>query len=225
MIVVGVATALLAALMALTSYDLKRVLAYSTVSQLGYMTYVVGVGGVFASQFHLLSHAVFKALLFLAAGAVIHSVGTRDMRRMGALVRRMPLVAFVFVLGAAALAGIPPLNGFWSKELVLESGLQAGPAWAYGIMLLGAALTAAYSLRVTWLVIFAPLRSVPAPQVHAPGLFMRLALLPLAAGALLTWLLAGPFGVWLQATLPFHHLHTPTTAELGAGSGEAQQRM
>lgn len=77
--------------MALTATDLKRALAYSTISQLGYMVYAVGVGGFLASQFHLLSHAIFKALLFLAAGAVIHAAGTRDMRRMGALGRQMPL--------------------------------------------------------------------------------------------------------------------------------------
>ena len=84
-VLVGLLSAFLAALMAVFATDLKRVLAYSTISQLGYMVYAVGVGGVFASQFHLLSHAVFKALLFLAAGAAIHSVGTRDMRKMGGL--------------------------------------------------------------------------------------------------------------------------------------------
>ncbi|HMN59544.1 MAG TPA: NADH-quinone oxidoreductase subunit L, partial [Anaerolinea sp.] len=115
---VGMLSALLAAVMALVANDLKRALAYSTVSQLGYMVYAVGAGGVFASQFHLFSHSIFKALLFLGAGAVIHSVGTRDMREMGGLGRHMPVVRTVFVIGALALAGIPILNGFWSKELV-----------------------------------------------------------------------------------------------------------
>ena len=109
--------------MALVATDLKRALAYSTVSQLGYMVYAIGAGGIFASQFHLLSHAVFKALLFLAAGAVIHAVGTRDMRQMGGLGKQMPFVRNVFVIGALALAGLPILNGFWSKELILEAGL------------------------------------------------------------------------------------------------------
>ena len=120
---VGMISALLAAVMALVATDLKRVLAYSTVSQLGYMVYAVGAGGIFASQFHLLSHAVFKALLFLGAGAVIHAAGTRDMRQMGGLGKQMPVVRAVFVIGALALAGMPILNGFWSKELVLEAGL------------------------------------------------------------------------------------------------------
>ncbi len=211
-VVVGVVTALLAAFMALSSVDLKRVLAYSTVSQLGYMTYAIGVGGVFAAQLHLFSHAVFKALLFLAAGAIIHSVGTRDMRQMGGLARRLPLVALVFALGAASLAGIPPLNGFWSKELVLESGLHGGPVAAYALMVLGAGFTAAYSARMVWLVFFAPARD--AAHVHREGPAMRAALAPLALGVLFTWLAAGPFAHWLQGTLPFHDLHAPTTAGL-----------
>src|SRR5690606_19815488 len=112
-VTVGLLSALLAAVMALVATDLKRTLAYSTVSQLGYMVYAVGVGGIFASQFHLLSHAVFKALLFLAAGAIIHSVGTRDMRQMGGLGKQMPFMRNVFIVGALALAGLPILNGFW----------------------------------------------------------------------------------------------------------------
>ena len=211
-IVICVVTALLAAMMAITSHDLKRTLAYSTVSQLGYMTYAVGIGGIFASQFHLLSHAVFKALLFLAAGAVIHGVGTRDMRQMGGLARQRPLLALVFGLGAAALAGLPLLNGFWSKELVLEAGLHDGPMWAYAAMLLGAGITAAYTLRMVWLVFFAPPQR--ARRVHPEGPAMRLALVPLALGALLTWLLAGPFAAWLQSTLPYHHLHVLSTADM-----------
>ena len=153
-IAVGAISALMTAVMALVAPDLKRALAYSTVSQLGYMVYAVGVGGFFASQFHLLSHAVFKALLFLAAGAVIHAVGTRDMRKMGALGSKMPFVRNVFVIGALALAGLPFLNGFWSKELVLEAGLNGGPAWALAVMLVGAGLTACYTFRMVWLVFF-----------------------------------------------------------------------
>ncbi|MBK8781413.1 MAG: hypothetical protein IPO22_06335 [Anaerolineales bacterium] len=156
--IVGLVSALITAFMALTATDLKRALAYSTVSQLGYMVYAIGVGGFFASQFHLLSHAVFKALLFLAAGAVIHAAGTRDMRRMGGLGKQMPFVRNVFILGALALAGLPILNGFWSKELILEVGLADGPIWAYIGMLLGAGMTAFYTLRMTWLVFFGEAR-------------------------------------------------------------------
>ena len=123
---VGMISALIAGVMALFANDLKRVLAYSTVSQLGYMVYAVGAGGIFASQMHLISHSVFKALLFLSAGAVIHAVGTRDMRVMGGLGKKMPFNRAVFMLGALALAGIPIMNGFWSKELILEAGLEQG---------------------------------------------------------------------------------------------------
>ncbi len=190
--------------MALVANDLKRVLAYSTVSQLGYMVYAVGAGGIFASQFHLLSHAVFKALLFLAAGAVIHAVGTRDMRQMGGLGEKMPVVRNVFIIGALALAGLPILNGFWSKELVLEAGLAGGPTWLYLVMLLGAGLTACTpSAASGW-----SSSTGPAAQLHAhdAGLAMRVALIPLALGTLTTWLLAGPFGHLLKGTLPFHEI-------------------
>jgi NADH-quinone oxidoreductase subunit L len=200
---VGMVTALMAAVMALVATDLKRVLAYSTVSQLGYMVYAVGTGGIFASQFHLLSHSVFKALLFLAAGSVIHAVGTRDMRLMGGLGKQMPLVRTVFTIGALALMGVPFLNGFWSKELVLEYGLKFGEehglVWAYALMVVGAGLTALYTMRCLWMVFWGQPRSHL--HGHEAGPAMRIALLPLAAATLLTWLLAGPFDR-LLATVP-----------------------
>lgn len=211
-ILVGAASALLAACMALVATDLKRTLAYSTVSQLGYMVYAVGVGGIFASQFHLLSHAVFKALLFLAAGAIIHGVGTRDMRQMGGLGQKMPFLRNVFIVGALALAGLPILNGFWSKELVLEEGLHHGPIWAYAGMLLGAGITALYTFRMIWLVFYGKPRA--RLHVHPAGRFMRLATGVLAAGTALTWLLIGVFGELLEDTLPFHGLHIASGASL-----------
>ena len=203
--VIGLVSALFTAFMALTATDLKRALAYSTVSQLGYMVYAIGVGGVFASQFHLLSHAVFKALLFLSAGAVIHAAGTRDMLRMGALGKQMPFVRNVFILGALALAGLPILNGFWSKELILETGLAEGPLWAYIGMLLIAGMTAFYTFRMTWLVFFGEAREPL--HVHDTGKAMKISLGLLAAGTLTTWLLAGSFSEMLQKTLPFHSIH------------------
>ncbi|WP_119071669.1 NADH-quinone oxidoreductase subunit 5 family protein [Aggregatilinea lenta] len=211
---VGLVSALMAALMALVATDLKRVLAYSTISQLGYMVYAVGVGDIFASQFHLLSHAVFKALLFLSAGAVIHSVGTRDMREMGGLGKKMPFIRNVFVVGALALAGLPVLNGFWSKELILEGGLHDGPIWAYIGMLVGAGITALYTFRMVWLVFYGTPRAKL--HVHPAGQMMRLSTGILAAGTATTWLLAGLFGELLENTLPFHHLHVEAgTALLG----------
>lgn len=210
--VVGLVSALITAFMALTASDLKRALAYSTVSQLGYMVYAIGVGGVFASQFHLMSHAVFKALLFLSAGAVIHAAGTRDMLRMGALGKQMPFVRNVFILGALALAGLPILNGFWSKELILEEGLAEGPLWAYLGMLLGAGMTAFYTLRMTWLVFFGEARE--SLHAHDAGKAMKISLGLLAIGTLTTWLLAGPFGRMLHESLPFHSIHNLSLSEL-----------
>ena len=211
-IAVGVITALMASIMGLVATDLKRVLAYSTVSQLGYMVYAVGLGAVYAAQFHLLSHAVFKALLFLAAGAVIHGVGTRDMRLMGGLGKKMPFVRNMFIVGALALSGIPILNGFWSKELILEAGLADGPSWAYILMLAGAGITALYTLRCVWLVFFGAPRSDL--HAHDAGPAMRTALLPLAIGSFLTWLLAGGLSAISHLTLPFHTIHEITTMEM-----------
>ena len=200
---VGAVTALMAAVMAIVSNDLKRVLAYSTVSQLGYMVYAVGAGGLFASQFHLLSHAVFKALLFLSAGAVIHAVHTRDMREMGGLGKPMPVVKVVMIIGGLALAGIPILNGFWSKELVLEAGHEGGPAWAWAFMLVGAGLTALYTVRFLSMVFYGEPKGHA--HVHDAGPAMKVALVPLALGTLTTWLLAGPFGKFLGRALGVGH--------------------
>jgi NADH-quinone oxidoreductase subunit L len=210
---VGAITALMAAVMAIVSHDLKRVLAYSTVSQLGYMVYAIGAGGVFAAQFHLLSHAVFKALLFLSAGAVIHAVHTRDMREMGGLGKDMPLVRIVMIVGGLALAGIPVLNGFWSKELVLEAGHEGGPLWAWLLMLVGAGLTALYTLRFLSLVFFGERRH--GTHVHDAGIAMKVALVPLALGTLTTWLLAGDFAHFLGNVLPAGHPLEGTRAILG----------
>lgn len=207
-VLVGVLSALMAAVMALVANDLKRVLAYSTVSQLGYMVFAVGAGGIFASQFHLMSHSIFKALLFLSAGAVIHSAGTRDMREMGGLGVQMPLVRATFLVGALALMGIPIFNGFWSKELVLESGLEFGVehgmTWAYAVMVCVAGLTALYSVRCLWLVFYGSRRN--AKVVHDAGTAMRIALIPLAVGTVTSWLLAEPFLRLLAAVPSFHGL-------------------
>lgn len=209
---VGLISAFITAIMALVAADLKRVLAYSTVSQLGYMVYAIGAGGVLASQFHLLSHAVFKALLFLAAGSVIHSVGTRDMRRMGGLGNRMSFVRNVFIIGALALAGVPILNGFWSKELILEVGLEHSPIWAYGLMLLGAGLTAFYTFRMVWLVFFGKERDHL--HIHSAGSAMKISLGVLAVGTFFTWLFFGGLNGLLSTTLPFHEIEHETLLEM-----------
>jgi NADH-quinone oxidoreductase subunit L len=211
-VLVGVITAFIAAWMALTANDLKRVLAYSTISQLGFMVYAVGTGGIFASQFHLLSHSIFKALLFLGAGAVIHAVGTRDMLKMGGLGKKMPFVRVVFMIGAFALAGIPILNGFFSKELILEGGLSHGPAWAFYIMVFVAGMTALYTVRCVYLVFFG--KPAADQHVHKTGTAMKVALLPLAIGAFISWLVAGPLMDLMKSSLPFHEIETTSTWQL-----------
>ncbi|GIU85705.1 MAG: NADH dehydrogenase [Acidimicrobiia bacterium] len=152
---VGAATALLAATVAIVQNDIKRVLAYSTVSQLGYMFLAAGVGAYSAALFHMVTHAFFKALLFLGAGSVIHGLhDEQDMRRMGGLRRWMPITAGTFIVGWLAIAGIVPFAGFWSKDEILA---QAWYRDDYGLWLVGALaalLTAFYMTRQVYLVFF-----------------------------------------------------------------------
>jgi NADH-quinone oxidoreductase subunit L len=210
---VGVLSAFLTAIMALFANDLKRVLAYSTVSQLGYMVYAIGAGSVLSSQFHLFSHSIFKALLFLGAGAVIHSIGTRDMTKMGGVGKKLPFIKWVFIIGALALAGIPVLNGFWSKEMILEAGLTGGSKVFYGIMVFVAGLTALYTIRMVWMVFYGEPRSDY--HAHKAGLAMKVALAPLAAAALVSWLAVGRFSVLLgQGSLPFHAIEPFSLGEM-----------
>ena len=211
-ILVGVISALVTAFMALTATDLKRALAYSTVSQLGYMVYAIGAGGVLASQFHLLSHAVFKALLFLTAGSIIHAVGTRDMRRMGGLTAKMSFARNVFIIGALALMGLPIFNGFWSKELILEVGLEHSPLWAYILMLIGAGLTAFYTFRMTWMVFFGTPREEL--HVHETGMAMKISLALLSIGTCTTWLFFGGLNKLLSESMPFHGIEEESTLEM-----------
>ncbi|MBN1667746.1 MAG: hypothetical protein JW862_11685, partial [Anaerolineales bacterium] len=203
-ICMGLVSALVGAVQALTAWDLKRVLAYSTISQLGYLMYANGVGAVFESQFHLFSHALFKALLFLSAGAIIHALGSRDMREMRGLGAKMPFVRVVFLIGTLGLVGLPIANGFFSKDLILEAGLEHGPFWAYVGMLVGVGLTALYSARMLTLALFTPGESQK--HLHDASAAMRVSLAVLALGTLTSWLLVGGFGGSLAATLPFHHL-------------------
>jgi len=177
---VGAFTALLAATMACVEGDIKRVLAYSTVSQLGYMMAAAGAGASAAGFLHLLTHGLFKALLFLAAGAVIHAVGTNDIFRMGGLFRAMPQTAIVFVVGTLALAGVPPLAGFYSKEAVLGGVWEAHLMGPFLMLALTALLSAFYMFRVVFVAFFG--------RAHAGGH-------PHEA----PWLMRGP--LWLLAAL------------------------
>jgi NADH-quinone oxidoreductase subunit L len=151
---IGAGTALLAAVLACVQTDIKRVLAYSTVSQLGYMMTAIGAGFAGAGFFHLLTHGVFKALLFLGAGAVIHAVGSNDVRDMGGLARRMPQTTIVFLIGTLSLAGLPFFAGFLSKEEILGAVLAGGLSVPFAMLLLAAFLTSFYMFRVIFLTFF-----------------------------------------------------------------------
>ncbi len=169
--IIGAATALFAALAAVSQHDIKRVLAYSTISQLGYMFLAIGSGAYVAAIFHVITHAFFKGLLFLGAGSVIHGMGDRqDMRQMGALRLVMPITAGTFIVGWLAIAGVPPFSGFWSKDEILLAAWEQGTIgpllWAVGLVT--ALLTAYYMSRQTFLVFFGQSRWDQTPaQVSA----------------------------------------------------------
>ena len=152
--VIGAATALIAATIACAQNDIKKVLAYSTISQLGFMFLAIGSGNYVAAIFHMVTHAFFKALLFLGAGSVIHGLHhEQDMKRMGGLRKYMPVTAVTFIIGWLAIAGIPPFAGFWSKDDILLAAFHKSPAlWAVGVA--AALLTAYYMTRQVILVFF-----------------------------------------------------------------------
>ncbi len=151
---VGLVTALLAATMGLVSNDIKRVLAYSTVSQLGFMFVALGAGSVTAAMFHLFTHAFFKSLLFLGSGSVIHATGRQHVEYLGGLWRKMPVTGWTFLVGGLALAGIAPLAGFWSKDEILYESLAHGSTAVYVTLAATAALTALYTTRLVVLTFF-----------------------------------------------------------------------
>ncbi|MCX8501274.1 MAG: NADH-quinone oxidoreductase subunit L [Alphaproteobacteria bacterium] len=187
---IGGATALFAATVGLTQHDIKRVIAYSTCSQLGYMVFAAGVSAYDASMFHLVTHAAFKALLFLGAGSVIHALSNeQDMRRMGGLWRFIPVTYILMWIGSLALAGVPPFAGYASKHMILEAAYAAG-GWLgpllYTIGVLVAFLTAFYSFRLVFLVFHGKPRADhhTMEHVHESPLVMLIPLAILAAGAI-----------------------------------------
>jgi NADH-quinone oxidoreductase subunit L len=154
--ILGALTLVLAGLIALVQQDIKRVIAYSTMSQIGYMFVGAGVGAYGFAMYHLVTHAFFKALLFLAAGIVIHHLaGEQDIRRMGGISRFMPFTNIAFLIGSLALVAIPPLSGFWTKDAILASALADGGALGWFLYLMGLAgalLTGLYAFRLYWIV-------------------------------------------------------------------------
>jgi NADH-quinone oxidoreductase subunit L len=164
--IIGLATAIFAALIALTQTDIKKVLAYSTVSQLGYMFLGLGVGAYTGAFFHLMTHAFFKGLLFLGAGSVIHGVsGEQDMRKMGGLKSKLPITFWTMLIGTLAISGIPPFSGFFSKDEILSHAFAESPT-LYVLGVIGAMLTAFYMFRMLYLTFYGKFRGTHEQEHH-----------------------------------------------------------
>jgi NADH-quinone oxidoreductase subunit L len=213
---IGVLTAVFAASVALVQTDIKRVLAYSTVSQLGYMFAGVGMGAYAAGIFHLVTHAFFKALLFLGAGSVIHALqGEQDLRKMGGLAPRMVITTVTMVIGAAGLAGFPPLAGFFSKDAILASAFESGHIVVYLLLLGGAFMTAYYIFRLFILAFLSGPRMPKevAHHAHESPIVMTLPLILLAVLTIVAGWIEIPsengrrFTRFLAAVLPASEAH------------------
>jgi NADH-quinone oxidoreductase subunit L len=225
---IGIFTAILAASIAFTQTDIKRVLAYSTLSQLGYMFAALGVGAYVAAIFHLMAHGFFKGLLFLGSGSVIHAVhDEQDMNRMGALWRKIPITHWTMLVGTIAIAGIPPLAGFFSKDEILGEAFKFGFTWVWAIGLLVAGMTAFYMWRLMGRTFYGESRVDPhvEPRIHESAWQMTLPLILLAIpsaliGIALTWggppLTPGGTGLlagWLEPVFAASEEHLHGTPE------------
>ena len=191
--IVGAITAVFAATIALVQFDIKRVMAYSTVSQLGYMFLALGVGAPAAAIFHLATHAFFKALLFLGSGSVIHGLGgEQDMRKMGGLRRKMPVTFWTMLIAGGALAALPPLAGFWSKDEILGAAFTNGQLVLYAIGIVTAILTAFYVTRALWMTFYGEPRDHHLyDHAHESPRVMTLPLVALAAGSAVLGIVIG----------------------------------
>ena len=217
----GLATALLAASIALKQNDIKKVLAYSTVSQLGFMFLALGSGAYIASVFHVMTHAFFKALLFLGSGSVIHAMGgEQDIRLMGGLSKKLKITYATFFIGCLAIAGIPPFSGFFSKDAILLSAYLKNPV-LYGIALFTALLTAFYMFRLLVLTFHGNFRGTEKQQqhLHESPLTMTVPLMILAVLAIAGGWIGIPavlvpgadsLSTFLQSVIPVHEGHELT---------------
>jgi NADH-quinone oxidoreductase subunit L len=227
---IGALTAFVAATAAVAQWDIKRVLAYSTVSQLGYMVAAAGMGAYVAAIFHLLTHGIFKALLFLGSGSVIHGThDTQDMRRMGGLREHMPTTFRTYLIGALALAGILPFAGFWSKDEILAVAWKGGQIPIFVILLLASLLTAFYMGRQLALVFWGKQRDTHY-HAHESGPIMAWPLIILAVGAVIAGFMNTPLlgyflHDWLhpvfpeEEVLPFNWVLAISTTVLALGAG------
>lgn len=193
-------TAIFAATVALAQNDIKRILAYSTISQLGYMVMAMGLGSMTGGIFHLFTHAFFKALLFLAAGSVIHAVHTQNIHEMGGLGSKMRITAWTFAIGALSLSGIPPFSGFWSKDAILASALNENP-FLFAVGLAAAFCTALYMSRLFFIVFTGKSRLQQPAEVKESSKVMTIPLLVLAIISVGAGFIETPWNGWLGSWL------------------------
>jgi NADH-quinone oxidoreductase subunit L len=204
--VIGTITAFMAAFFALTQNDVKRVLAYSTISQLGYMMVALGVGGLSAGSFHLMTHAFFKALLFLCSGSIIHGTHTQDLRKMGGLFGKMKITATTALIATIAISGIPPFAGFWSKDEILATIFHSHHPVVFAIMSLTSFMTAFYMARWLFLVFFGKTRDSHI-HAHESPFSMTIPLMILAVFSAVIGLVGSPLMNHLYTHLIHPHVH------------------
>jgi len=220
MLAIGVVTAVMGGLLACVQHDVKKVLAYSTISQLGLMFVALGAGSAVAALFHLTTHAFFKSLLFLGAGVIIHAAHTQDMREMGGLAKHMPFTTMTFTVGAMALAGVFPLAGFFSKDEIITVLLEEGHHVAFVAVLIASGLTAFYMTRLWFRVFSGPEQTEHLHEGHKSmvGPMVLLALITVVAGlgSPLYAELLGHEGKWPEVGVA---LASTAIAALGIGVG------
>lgn len=217
--IIGCLTAFFAATMGTSQFDLKRVMAYSTVSQLGYMFFGCGVGAYASGIFHLMTHAFFKGLLFLSSGSVMHAMSdVLDMRLMGNLKKYMPITSITFIIGGLALAGIPPFAGFWSKDEILHHAFTSGHTTLWFLGTLTAGITAYYTFRAIFMTFFGNDRipKVIKKHLHESPPVMTIPLIVLSVGAIF----AGFFGLKRGEMSYFGEFLAPVIHAAHHGAGE-----
>ena len=219
-LVIGAITALVGGLLASVQHDVKKVLAYSTISQLGLMFMALGAGSVAAAIFHLVTHAFFKSLLFLGAGVIIHAAHTQDMREMGGLRKHMPVTWITFLIGSLALAGVVPFSGFFSKDEIVSALLHAHYFWAVGVLFVASGLTAFYMTRLYFRVFEGPEQTEHlhegSPVMLSPMVLLAVITVFLGFGSTTFAAFLGEPGEWPSVALL---LASTTVVAIGIGSG------
>lgn len=205
---IGIITAVMAATIALVQNDIKKILAYSTISQLGYMMAALGSGGYTAGVFHLMTHAFFKAMLFLCAGSVIHATGTQDIREMGGLFKKIRVTALTCLIGALAISGVPPLSGFWSKDEILSSIYASGNIFIFVLAVLTAFMTAFYMFRLLFLTFFGKPRDEKIHAHESPKV-MTMPLVILSIFSIFSGFVGSPFMHHSFSRFIYFHPHSP----------------